>query len=396
MFKKIWDCNPYIVIFISSILLLQLLIANPGYYSHDELQKLDYILSNGFESYMKNYVSIHIGNEFGSPVRPFSFAVQGVYALFMESYPIVVHLLDVLTHMLVALLLYKLIVQFGVNKKIALLSSLIFIFNPNTVIAIGWSAALMDRHYVLFALVALLAADKYIRFDSKYLHLIIVFFSSIIAILSKETAIVTPALLIIVLIVQFKYIKTKKFWTVSILWLIPIVFYLLYRLPALLTSFNSSNVGAYSTSLLNVPENIWIYFAYPFLTNITESISWIFLDMSLIWIAVMLNVFVSLSLGFIYKFKFSIYYLFFYVLFIVPVLLLPSTGGHYLYGSGLVLSTALAAIILTDNKYKIFFRITGILLMFVLITHSYNLQKYVYQRGSCMNKAMITMESAYL
>lgn len=387
---------PYLIIISSSIILLLLLISNPGHYSHDELQKLDYMLLYGFKNYMQEYLSIPIGSEFGSPVRPFSFMIQGFYALLMENYSFVVHLLDVLTHALIASLLYKLIIQFNGSKKLALLSALIFIINPMTIISVGWSAALMDRHYILFALITLIFADLYIRVEAKKIYLVFILLGSSLSILSKETALVLPSFMLLFLFVKFDYIKTKRFWIVSIIWSTPVIAFFLHRLPALIISFGEPKTESYHASILNFPHEILVYFSYPFLINLTDAGIWIFLDSYLLWIAVVIHIFILIAIWFKFGVKFIFYYLFFYFIPLLPVLFLPYPGSHYLYGSGVVFSIALASMLLSNKKNKIILKTFGSVILLVIIAHSYYLQKYVYDKGVCMNKIILSMESAYL
>ena len=169
----------------------------------------------------------------------FLFFIQGLYTVFMEKYVVIVHLLDVITHAIVASLFYKLIVQLGGKKNVALLSALIFLINPMTTIATGWSAALMDRHYILFGLITLLAADRYVRFEEGKIYLLLIFLGSALSILSKETALILPALALIILLTQFELIKSKRFWTACVIWAMPIIVFFIYRLPALIVSFGT-------------------------------------------------------------------------------------------------------------------------------------------------------------
>jgi hypothetical protein len=100
-------------ILLLTIVGMLLLVANPGYYSHDELQKLDHVEMHGFMHYMSSYVVLTQGEGFGTPVRPLAFFVQGVLALVMKDYPVIVHLVDVLSHGAVAVLIFFALLRFG-------------------------------------------------------------------------------------------------------------------------------------------------------------------------------------------------------------------------------------------------------------------------------------------
>jgi hypothetical protein len=385
----------YVIIIGFSIVSLILLIANPGYYSHDELQKLDHIYQFGLGNYFQNYVTVQVGDAFGTPVRPFSFAIQGILALFMENYPVIVHFFGVLSHALVASLLYTLILQFGGSRQFALISALVFVVNPMAILATGWSAALMDRLYILFGLIALLAADRYVRLGSKSIYLFIIFFAATLSILSKETALVTPFLISLILIAKFSLIKTKRFWIATGIWITPIFIFMLYRLPALINSFENPAVGAYKASFSNVAEGIWVYFSYPFLIPLTEAINWVFLEPYWLWFAITIHLLLMILLSLNHTIKYALFYFIFFFLFVSPVLLIPIKAAHYLYGSGLIFSVVIASLLLAKGKFEKISRFFGLSILIIILIHSYYLQGFVYKLGSCMNKVMIASEGIY-
>ena len=117
------NAKVFSIILAVTIVGMVLLVANPGYFSHDELQKYDHVIRYGFENYLQAYLPIHQTSAFGAPVRPVSFFIQGVLALFMERYPVLVHLSAVLIHAVVGFLLYVAVGRFTPNKKLALLAS---------------------------------------------------------------------------------------------------------------------------------------------------------------------------------------------------------------------------------------------------------------------------------
>mgnify|MGYP006138610471 CR=1 FL=1 len=394
--KKIPLFKPYLIIICSSLVLLILLISNIGYYSHDEWQKLDYILVHGIKSYIFAFGSIHVGDTFATPVRPVSFIIQGGYALFMENYPVVVHTCDVLSHAIIACLLYKVILRFGGCKKMALIASLIFVVNPLSMIAVGWSAALMDRYYVLFGLLTLLCVDSYVRLRSSSIILLLVLIFSFLSIMSKETAIILPSLVCLILFKDLNFIKSKRFWVGLIVWSIPAVTYLIYRLPALIVSFSNHVNGTYSPHLSSVVDNVILSFLYPFAINLAESGNWIFISDTYLTIYFCIHLIVLAVVGRTLGIKYVFFYLFLYFICLVPVLTLPLVAGQYLYASGLIFSVMISSLIISTCRYNFILRISSLLLVILVVLHSYYIQLNVYQRGECMNTAMVSMESVYL
>lgn len=383
----------YIVVF--AIVSLLLLISNPGYFSHDELQKLDHIKEFGLKNYIDTYVALQQGSNFGVPVRPFSFLMQGILALFMGEYVVVVHLVAVLTHAVVGCLLYAACSRFGMSRALSLTIACVFIVNPLGTLATGWSAALMDRWYVAFGIAAFICADKYVRENGGAWPLFFLFVCSSLSMLSKETAVILPALIGLMLLVDINLIRAKRFWTAVVVWCLPIALFMLYRLPALLASFGNPDVSAYKASLTNIPEGLLVYSAYPFLTSTAEAGNWVFVNTVQIVLAVIMHCFICLALLWIRGVKGVLVYVCGYFLFLAPVLLIPIRASHYLYGSSIVLSIAIGYLILQGSKGFNVPRIVGLVALLLMLIHTAINQNFVYTLGQCMNVAMISTESAY-
>lgn len=379
-----------------ALLVNGLLIANPGYYSHDELQKLDHITRYGFGNYFNSYVTISQGDAFDTPVRPFSFLVQGVQAFAMENYPVLVHLLDAFTHAAVASLLYMLALQYGAEKSLGLKIAGVFAISPLATIATGWPAALMDRWYVLFGLLALVCADRYVRNNQSSRLIFWILIWSSMAMLSKETAIILPGMMVLIWWFEPASIKSKRFWLAMATWMAPIVMFLLYRLPALIASFGNPQVTAYKASVVNVPDGILIYVAYPFLFKLTEAGNWVFVEYFWIWCAFGLHLLLVIGIARLYGYKVSLMYCALYLLFVAPVLLIPMKAAHYLYGSSLVYSAAIATLLHQKWALRPWCWLLGIAGFLIMVLHTIYLQNYVYSLGVCMNRAMTSTEALYL
>lgn len=384
------------VIVAASLVALVLLIANPGYFSHDELQKLDHLTRYGFAHYVSQYLAIHQTESFGTPVRPFSFFVQGVLAFAMEGYPVLVHLFSVLTHAAVACLLYVVALRLGASKSLGLTTALIFVVNPLAILATGWSAALMDRWYVLFGLVALIYADRYVRSENRADLLLWVFIFSALAMLSKETAIVLPGLMLLIFMVEPAVLRNKRYWLALAAWVVPVFLFMGFRLSSLITSFGNPQVSAYKASITNVPDGLLVYMAYPFVFTLTEAINWVFVDWFWIFAAIGFHVCLVVSLVRIYGIRVGGVYCILYFMFLAPVLFIPIKAAHYLYGSSLVLSVAVAVLLHQKWSGLLGVKAVGVYGVILLVLHSFVLQGFVYSIGSCMERAMTSTEALYL
>jgi hypothetical protein len=391
------DKTVYALIFVITVISSLLIIANPGFFSHDEWDKADYITRYGFAKYVSDYVSLPVTVEFGHPVRPISFFIQGVAALFMHSYPFVVHLMDVLMHGAVAAMLFVAIRRVNESRQFAWVSTLIFLISPLAALSVAWSAALMDRLYILFGLIAFIAAYDYIKQKREWVGLLAIFIASSMAILSKETALILPAILIVLPLFALVPLRNKRLWIAFAVWCIPIGMYLLYRAPALANSISGAASSPYSVSLFYVPDGLAVYAIYPFLWLLIEPGNWHLQMAPRIWFAAIAHAVLLVMLWRAFSFRVVLAYLAGYVLFLVPILPIAAKGAHYLYGSGLVFSIAIAALFMSEwaNQRKAVLLVLASMVL-VLSIHTLNIQRDMYRTGMCMNTASKTIESSYL
>lgn len=389
------DFKNIVAIALISIAALSLLIANPGFYSHDELQKLDHVLRYGFDHYLLSYVRFYQGDAFGVPVRPLSFFFQGVLALWMRDYVPFVHLWAVLTNVLVAGVGYILLRQFSVSSRISFWTALVFCLNPVAIMTTGWSAALMDRLYFLFALCALLFSCRFVRPKASLGWVVLIFCASIFGMSSKETFIVSPLLLGLLLFKNGALVGDRRFWVAMAVWIAPIVAFLGYRLPALVTSFNNPSVGAYNAVFGNIPDNFVVYFAYPFLVFSNEAHTSFLAGYWWLLFAISLHGAVMVFLWRSFGIKNAFAYLGGYFLFLVPVILIGSKGTHYLYASSSFLALAVVLLIAEFSRRRYILALVGCISVFFLSFHSVNNLRHIYDIGVCFNRIAVSAVAGY-
>lgn len=394
--------KPYLWICIFTFLALAFLWANPGYFNHDEFQRLDHVKAKGLRNYLDAYVQVKAGSHFGYPVRPFAFAIQGFLSLFMENYPIIVHGFAVASHALTACLIYKITRLFGGKTNTALTAALIFAMNPMIIHTVGWSAALMDRLYVMFGAAALIYAYNYLKGDHKLRSLIYLFFASSLAILSKETALILPILMLVFVVQDWRVLSTKRFWITGIIWSIPIIIFMIIRFPALMASLSGdAKVSAYQVSASNLWDSLYAYTAYPYVIKLTLAHAWVGIKPIWMYLALAGHALMLVFLWRKFSLKTALLYVVLYIAFLLPILPLPGKGSHYLYGSATVFSIALACLFTMGNgklKKLETLVIQGFVVgaIFVLALHSLYNQRSIYVYGLCMNKAMASVESEFL
>jgi len=388
------DALGVVLIYLCSFAFLFLLIANPGYYSHDELQRYDFFIQHGFRAYLEAYSTLHVGSGFGFPVRPFSFFVQGLQNFALRDYPVFVHLSAVLVTATVASLYFRLCTAFGLSRRLALASALIFLASPLSALATGWSAALMDQWYVLFGLLALLATKRLLDgASSGFAELAAIFACSVLALLSKETAIVLPALLAAFVVQDRHRLRERRFWLAFAAWSLPVVAYAAFRFVAIKSSFATGDANPYAASVAEIPSSLFVYFAYPFHPLITEAGTWVFQSRTALTLAVGFHILVVALVWRVASLRMALAYLAGYFVFLFPVLFIAIKGSHYLYGSSLVLSLAVAFLATCANPAG---RLVGFVAGALLVAHSAVLQTQIYRDGSCMNRLADSVESLYL
>ena len=382
-------------IYAASFAFLCLLIANPGYFSHDELQRFDFYVQHGLPAYFSAMLNLNPGSSFRTPMRPFAFMIQGFQNLFMHDYPVVVHMSAALVTATIAVLVYWLSIVFGLARRIALLAALLFMFSPLVVLATGWSAALMDQWFVLWGLLCLLAVKVFLT-QQRFLFITPVLISAmtLLALLSKETAIVWPGALLLFVLIDFQQMRNRRLWIAAAAWSLPVLVYLGYRVLGIKASIALDSSLPYSISLHNVLQNMFVYFAFPFVPKLGELQNWVFVPNKILAVSLLLHVFVVGALARLASWRIAALYVYGYFLFLLPVLFIPQQSSHYLFGSALVLAVALAYLVL--NSGKLLYQIPGWLCIVLLTLHSVKFQQDLYKDGTCMARLAASSESLFL
>lgn len=376
-----------------------LLLSNPGYFSHDELQKLDAVNDLGLWNYIRAYVNFPDYNDFAIPVRPFSYFVQGLVAASGKNQPFMLHLADVLMHAGVGVLIFIGICRVTGKRNLAWFAALIFLISPNATFAVGWSAALMDRLFTFFGLISCLAAHNYVSRKGATGSLGLLMIGAILSVCSKETGVIFPALILGYLLVSLGNLKNKKFWIALGVWSLPSIAMLAYRSAPLLNSI-AGKESAYSVDFSSIPGNLLVYVAYPFLPDLNESYTWTYLvSQTELFMAFAAHIVLTIMLWRKFSLKVALAYDAAYLLFLLPVITLSFTASHYLYASGIPLSLAIAALLVVEGNGKVNGLIPKgfVLALFsVALIHNFKVQNYIYDIGTCSAKTIFSATSVYL
>lgn len=401
-FSSAYKWMLFVIILLSAIVAHIPAISNPGFYNHDEWQKYDHIKEFGFANFAAAYGKIHPGPEFGYPMRPVSFLEQGFASIFMMDLPWVSHLIDLSIHLSSGLLFCFLLLRITNNWRFAIVALVTFCVSPLSIYSTAWLGASVDRVYTFWGLLAAICTYYFCYGKYKALALLGVCVTLGVALLSKETALMLPAvLLVLACYLSFQkngyFLKNRSLYLLAVFLGLPALAYLIYRIPALMVTLHGGGVSTYTPSISNLPVNALYYFSYPFMYQATDMVSISVLPQNPVWFGFFIHAALMGVLIYCYGVLRGLLYLGFYFIFLVPVLMLPQPGAHYLYASTIPFSLLLAGLWCktspenTRNNViaKVF--LVGIIL-FVLIRF-FQIEKFFYVEGVCQRNAIVTLNS---
>ncbi|MCZ8319169.1 MAG: hypothetical protein O9303_10185 [Silanimonas sp.] len=378
-----------------------LVLANPGFFNHDEWQRLDEIERYGFRDYASRYGALQAGPDFGFPVRPLGFLQQGVSALFMKTVPLVPHLIDVLIHGIAVVQVFLLGGVFGAPRKRAMAAALLFALSPLTTLSVGWVGASFDRWYVIFVLAAVALFIPLVRRSpSEAWRWPALLACSAAAILSKETAMALPGLLLVVAVWMRwgigQAVDVRRAAFAIAVCTLPIVAYLLLRWPAILATLGGAG-GPYSPSMSFLFTNVLTYAAQPFLIGATDLQGARFLPDMAWGFALAAHLALVIALAVRHGWATSLAYVAGYLLFLFPVVALPFVAAHYLYAAGPVMAFALASLWPArpmSGPQKRMLGIVAAATVLVLGVRNLEIQADLYRQGRCQALVVATVDAA--
>jgi len=385
-----------ITIFMVSVVSHVGVLGNPGYFSHDEWDRVHSLNVLGFWGYMASAAQIQAGPEFGYPVRPIGFVQQGLSALWMNSAPLVVHSVDVALHAVIAMIMSLALMSLRAQRPLPELAGVAFALSPLTTGAVAWMGASFDQWYTLFMVLACWTAVLIYRGESKPAKFVVLFLCSAGAMLSKEAAVVLPAMISLCLLVFYSITQADRFLyrrALAILSMsaIPIALYMAIRLPALMVSFGGGGHGAYSPSLSFLIPNAIAYFTFPFLPSPQEMRAPIPLGTSAV-LAVLLHGALIILLARNVSWTVAGAYLIAYFLPLGPVLPLVQPAAHYIHASAVPLALVFAVVAAGAWRQGAIVPIGLIVVGGILMTVHLSLLQYrFYQDGLCQSRFLISL-----
>jgi hypothetical protein len=320
-FPERLTCVPLVI----WLLVLQVpLIVNPGYFSHDELEWLARADTPTWSALP--WVSLLDI----SPLqyRPLTFNLWLVLAHAFAATPELMHFVFVCLGTMNAWLLARVLIAARIRDRVAYASAIVFSLSPYVVYVHGWTGTLADLLTLTCGLLAARCLQQAISTPSKertVVHAAACALLVAAALLCKESAIVLPALLLMVAYGQMPSQRLRRAIapTAAVAAL-----YLAARLPVLADSghFNP----AYAWSLRNIPARLAEYFLFPFMPPLFEIAPLLSKSMARIAAAsgcVLLLLGALASAGW----RWPLAWLIAFSVALAPVLVLPISYDHYAY-----------------------------------------------------------------
>jgi hypothetical protein len=376
-----------------------LILAAPGFFSHDEWERFDAQSIQGLGNYARSVTHINAGHDFGTPVRPIGFLEEGFSASWMETLPFVPHLIDVLLHTSVALLLLATLRAASLSARTSLLAALLFSASPLTTMATGWVGASFDLWYTFFTVAACLVALNICNKGTPSpLHLGLLAAATGCALLSKETAIVLPGVVALATIGYFLHTEHKTNWhlvaSVFSTCTAVVLAYLWMRLPALRETFSGTPTSSYIPGAGNVLRNLAGYIAYPFLFGISEMANFPVVEQRIVVAALTIHALLAGALTKRFGWSAALLYVAAYFIFLIPVLPLPGGGSHYLYASAIPMAIAIAVLLQAEWAQRNHVSLCVLLAMVALLTtHTWRNELFLYRTALCQTRFITSLDT---
>ncbi|HEY7872855.1 MAG TPA: hypothetical protein VIC31_09085 [Rudaea sp.] len=330
------------------------LIWNPGYFSHDELQWLAFADKPSLAD-----IPWRAWFDFGPfQYRPLTFNLWLLLSHYFGYQPISMHLLRALFGIAAAWLLRCVLLQFEVSARRATVVCWIWLLTPYTVYTHGWIGTYADSLCLIFMLMALRLilmqpAGTWRQSVSSALPVAAL---TVLALMSKESAVVFPAVILIAAIRRRDRILAAAFAASSAV----LLAYLALRLQTILFPHEVS--GAYRWGLDNIPARLAEYTVFPFMAGHFEVIagrSYLTVA-SLLCLAIFAAALASTGWR-----RFVVFWLGWIVM-LGPVLILALSANHYAYLAG---AFACACVGCVWNRAKLLAKLAFAIIAVVIAVH---------------------------
>jgi hypothetical protein len=375
-----WSWNDILIIVAIGVIANILIIAIPGFYSHDELNWQNRIARDDYPW------SLGLGSFTTSPFFRLLGAIFISASLRLPLQPFAAHLAEVLLSIATACLIYRAVGLFRPDRALA--AAILFMLMPGFAYSAGWVAAGFDVQFTFWGAAYVLCAVLYWR-GGHQLYLAAGLAAFVIALGCKETALSIPICAALILFIDRNRIDRGRVAILAGLTGGLIAVYLGLRATQILQMSVSGEGGYRFGNGSQMFKNLLAYFGYPFAPGIVEIQAFPFWDARLVPRLILPHL---VLVGFILWRagpKWALIYLIAFYATLLPVLPISKYETQYTYAGSIALAIALA--LLWERQW--FVAVPVALLTLMLVVHGLMIQQRMYFLGFCQTRALETLKA---
>ena len=207
--------------------------------SPERIDQLSNIKSEFFRGY--------IGTSYYRPLINISFIIDRWISPVSNS---IFQVSNIIYHIICVLLFFQLLMKFKIKQEWAISIAIIFGILPINVNAVSWIVGRNDLIYTMFGLSSILLLMK----QDKIQYLALSAFFTLLAFLSKETALMTSLINIYILFLVLKYTNKSKVIYISLLTLSYTIYFILKSKATLGVDINYMGLDIFLKNLPVIPE----------------------------------------------------------------------------------------------------------------------------------------------
>lgn len=313
-----WHCLTFLA---CALALQSLLLANPGYFSHDELQwgaraaialdRLDFVSFTDWDQFQ---------------FRPLTFNLWMLLSHALFDTPHLFHAAFVLAGSLLGLLLARVLVGAGCRAGVAFGAGLAFVCSPYAVWVHGWVGCLGDLLWVGCGLAIVVALQRLgTNHRALALAALVAAGATALGLYSKEAALSIPALLgLATLLLRF-----PRTWLVATISSGAVaVAYLVLRLDVLM---NPGEASSYAMQPSLLPRRWFEYLVFPWALGVREIHTLMLVSWQRMLLMAVMAVLLPMALWRVSG-RLLLAWVLGGLLVLAPVLVLPTSFAQYGYG----------------------------------------------------------------
>ncbi|MFC2131084.1 glycosyltransferase family 39 protein [Bacteroidota bacterium] len=250
---------PYLIlVLVTAVLYFQAATFNIVQCDDHEIILKDFDRIDKIENWSDELFKSYMHNSYYRPVINLSFMVNAqMTGKELTSY----HITNIVIHAINACLIYFLLNLLGYKRLIALIGGLIYVVHPVFTNAVAWIVGRNDLFFALFTLTTFILLILYINKQNLW-YLLLHFFAFLLALFSKETAVMLPILFIayLTLIRKINFRQKQIILCISS-WIVAVIIWYIFKSMADLGEpVFRTGIDVFLFNLAVIPEFIAKFF----------------------------------------------------------------------------------------------------------------------------------------